>query len=546
LRKLQEPIQKNSLEHWNAFFKFSTLLFCLSLVALVSFKPAFGPIDDHILTLSLLMGKPLPLFIQPSIGRFYPLNMQDWQVLSQLFTPDAQTFYTVIALQMCIFLSTLAHILKRISKSWIFVFASLFTLCASPGFAHTWYRLGVPERNIALLFLLSVCPIIRFLEAPDVTLSRISLGFGLGASALALFFKEPVFVLIGAFCLTILFQFNKNGPKYISRYAWLNLFLCLGFLCVYFYFIKSNPAQSDFIRQKRSSYGFLTNSLRVYGGFVLCNPLTAVMGPLLGIWRVVSFVKTNSWLKGDSFLAAGLGYLLVYLTLGIYTPYYLWPADLSLMLGFAFYFDELHTLNSPTPFKSHVFRLCFFTTAFLVILSAVPLGINGLVFNAFLPDNFQQTVGFIKQKVEGNPRDRKFPTYIALFGVDPETNQEPYLSFQRFLTFQGIQNTDFKIEPYSEKSTELQNYLVIVPTATQSFDSRTLDHLRSQGWQLEFSTHSMHIPNLSLQRVAKWLFRKFSQGQPTVGNGKSSSIVYTGTENDARNPNYFVLKKKAP
>ena len=92
---------------------------------LVVYRAAFSVIDDHTLTQTLLIGQHIDFFIQPNIGRFYPLDGQDLNLLSAAFGAKAAVFYAFNAL--CVFVVIfvlryamrvfIAHILESASPS---------------------------------------------------------------------------------------------------------------------------------------------------------------------------------------------------------------------------------------------------------------------------------------------------------------------------------------------------------------------------------------------------------------------------------------------
>lgn len=67
----------------------------------VAYNADFSVIDDHTLLSTLFVGKDIPFFIHPDIGRFYPLDGQELNILSAVFGVKANVFYMFNAL--CVF-----------------------------------------------------------------------------------------------------------------------------------------------------------------------------------------------------------------------------------------------------------------------------------------------------------------------------------------------------------------------------------------------------------------------------------------------------------
>ena len=72
---------------------------------LVAYNADFSVIDDHTLLSTLFVGKDIPFFIIPDIGRFFPLDGQELNILSAVFGVKASVFYMFNAL--CVFVVVL-------------------------------------------------------------------------------------------------------------------------------------------------------------------------------------------------------------------------------------------------------------------------------------------------------------------------------------------------------------------------------------------------------------------------------------------------------
>ena len=186
------------------------------------YHSAFSVIDDHILTQTLLVGQNIGFFIQPNIGRFYPLDGQELNLLSAAFGVKAAVFYTFNAL--CVFVVIfalryamrifIAHILESTSHSHkayamqkvpYVVDILLVLLLLSPSFIGSWLRLFVPERMEFVFLSLFLMSYAFVLESKNTRTSSLMLLVGLICANVSLYYKETTFAMIIAFAFVHLF-----------------------------------------------------------------------------------------------------------------------------------------------------------------------------------------------------------------------------------------------------------------------------------------------------------------------------------------------------
>lgn len=138
---------------------------CLYSIGIM-YPSGFSVIDDHTLLHTLFADKPIGFFIQPSIGRFYPLDGQDLNILSLLFGTSASVFYAFNALCVWVVIFALRYALRvflreitesaDINSSKIYYVVDILLL--SPAFIGSWLRLFVPERmEFVFLSLFLMC-----------------------------------------------------------------------------------------------------------------------------------------------------------------------------------------------------------------------------------------------------------------------------------------------------------------------------------------------------------------------------------------------------
>src|SRR5262249_44443532 len=92
------------------------LLFSILYALLCCLYTSFGPLDDHLFLNTILVGKRLPFFIAPNIGRFYPLNGQEYNIIS-LFSVSPFCFYTFNAIQFLLFSILFFRVVQQIGST---------------------------------------------------------------------------------------------------------------------------------------------------------------------------------------------------------------------------------------------------------------------------------------------------------------------------------------------------------------------------------------------------------------------------------------------
>ena len=80
------------------FFGVFLVFYCFVLIA----RANFGVVDDHSFINTIFVGKWLDFFIIPGNGRFFPLDAQEYNLVS-VINNSAIAFYSFNALELVIF-----------------------------------------------------------------------------------------------------------------------------------------------------------------------------------------------------------------------------------------------------------------------------------------------------------------------------------------------------------------------------------------------------------------------------------------------------------
>ena len=167
---------------------------------------------DNDFFLETAAGRSLPPMIWPNVGRFFPLQMQEFNFLRHIST--TALFYQLIVLaQLGLFCWLILISLAQIARAWRII-AVVMLLCSNSigiVFADPIY----PERNIVFALAVFVVAAQRVDEKP----SRLNFIFGTVAAQLAIYYKEPMFLFFATFAFArLLLDWLRARP---AGWSWL-------------------------------------------------------------------------------------------------------------------------------------------------------------------------------------------------------------------------------------------------------------------------------------------------------------------------------------
>lgn len=436
----------------------------------MAFGANFGVIDDHTLVETLLRGEIIPFFIQPSIGRFYPLDGQELNLLSLIFAPNAAVFYTFNALCVLIVIGALRYALRvllpiilqqdtesthlnfaqissaqanftqactestRPNKLHFVIDITLLVLLFSPAFATAWLRLFVPERMefvFLSLFMLSYAFVWDCKYAHRATLQNLAFIMSLICANIALYYKETAFAMVFAFG----FGMAVCGWKSQSaRLKGLHIGLMLSALVWFVVYCAIMFAYKDTSgRYGETHYESWLVILKM--GFMgLCHE-PFLYGLTFGalFYRIYAlFVRKKGFNPLlDSAILASCTLLLEYFVLRLGgSLHYCLPAYIFGLVVIAYCFYNWWQILYGKIWL--IVLLCFF------VGNSMFAFIYHFAHYKFVPNNFQATLQFMSDYTHKYPNTR-----IFLEGVDRVNGVEVYVSFDRWLRFYGASDYDF-------------------------------------------------------------------------------------------------------
>lgn len=516
----------------------------------MSYGSALAVVDDHTLTKYLLIGQNIPLthHIIPEIGRFFPLNGQDLNVLSAIFGASASVFYgfnalcvLVVGLCLSYALATLLPIIAphtKNPKTTAYILTALFIL--TPAFCGSWFRLFVPER-MEFVFLSIMLASYAFVANNRGALSVIALIIGALSAMIACFYKETCFILIGGFAfMHLLLTFiNKHYASHcavpnrkLMVFDVLLLCACVVWVLAYYIFV---------IAQKTTSgrYGdTLHNPLIVFAKnlftYIMNEPFLFVLVPLLFFYRVFVAVRTYKVSPKsapfipilDSSLCACVAFIGAYLVLNISSAHYPLP-------GYIFGLVALSTIPALWTHLSGFVRKAF---AVVIALCAGIFVSNSLFYSAHTiahykaaGQNLQSSLAFFSSQNQ--------PVTIMLDGVDCSLieKSEVCYSFEQWLRFSGVQASiipDRDMYNPLRKSSEQDSssldssalesktaqYLILTPYSSNFVNSDYIAHLDSTYKRIYHADFGLNLGFVGIKTLMKYVLAKDSSNLVFSGN----------------------------
>jgi hypothetical protein len=524
----------------------------LFIMVMVSYAVAlptganFGVIDDHEVLDSLLSGRTLDFYVNPEIGRFFPLDGQEYNIIS-LFSLSPVAFYTYNMVQFLIVVFLMLKIvdlcLAGVNKNnlaYIIVLLVIF----SPGFVSAWFRLLMGERGQVLFFLIFFLLYLLYQKEQKV----IYFISGFLAANLALYYKEPGFLMLGAlgfFHLAFGWKILNKRQKLFDALLMASATI---FVMVYFFVI--------FLKKGHYSYGdtpysFIIVFTKNTFNYVLSDPFLIILLFVLVIYRfyVILMKKEHLDALHDATLLSGTIYVLAFLKLNIWSYHYLLPAYVFATFGI------VHFLVKEKYINRIVIKAAVCIALVLFIFNALPVGIHLISSYKNIPNNFQNTLTYLTDYIR---RDRERVT-IYLDGVDRGNSMEVYYSFIKYLAYKHVNPDQFDLksdipsnnallfskgDPQSPFTVfrdptptqiEAGDLLLVTPYTVKFVDQRYIDNLMGNYELLYHAESILAIPNIGMKSLIKYLVMRPDR-QPIHEIMFSTNIFAW--------PDFYIFRKK--
>lgn len=308
-------------------------LFLGGYIAMTLVWEDFALYDDSQFTLYSLRGIDFPAPVSPQDGRFFPLGLQEFNLIGH-FTKTVAGYHAFPILEILVLTSVLLLLDDQLSIAGRVVLA--MSVLISPSAVVSFMGLIYPERNI-LVLLACLTLFVRLFEQTR------SPGWAVAAVVAAqfmLYLKEPVFLLLlgfaGARLILRARSSNRSFNWLRDEASRLDLFIAvLSVMFLAFYAVEMLPHPSaQYLVDRRLSP---VDAVRFY---LNADPLAWVFaaGALARMCRIICG-KAKPLLLWDGLACGGLVYFGAYLGMRIVSSYFLAPVDLiaALYLGHLLY-----------------------------------------------------------------------------------------------------------------------------------------------------------------------------------------------------------------
>ena len=371
--------------------------------------------DDSLFTLGTLAGHNIAPFIWPDQGRFFPLCLQEYNVVRHV-TSSVTGYHTVRIVQLllsCVILLILDDQLSIGARVALIVMAVI-----TPSVLISFNGLIYSEANL-ILFLVCFAWCVKSFEQ---TRSKIWAAGALVSLQFMLYYKETVFLLVLAFAVGRLilrcWRADKAGWDLARlREPESRLDMCFAGMAVLFllyYLVAMFP-------KYRTSYEdvFHLPFLQVVSGYLKID-LLAWIFVAVALARILLIVrgKVPPSLLWDGLAFGAVAYVAGYLALRMQSAYYFAPVDLIAVL----YLGRLTLLCWGRVGTGS--RLCALALLILVLFQDLSLSAFRMYERKNVIHAKAEIARVIKARYENNPQNVKrlffpfaHPTQLAEFGA---------------------------------------------------------------------------------------------------------------------------------
>lgn len=435
------------------------ILFLISYIYLILYNEDFAYYDESQYLLTTLRGRNFPAPIWISQGRFWPLGHQEFNLI-RLLTQAPVGYHIFPILQLLIVVATLFIFLIDFPVGFRISLITIITI--TPSFVISFFGLVYPERNIIFCLIILLACFQYFIKTRCI----IYFCATLIAAQFALYYKEPIFLLIGGFAGTRLllqvfwersllqrrgyYQFFKTHCLEVGLLILTGIYLLL-YLSIFLPYMNFEYARSI----STDMFSILVSYLKL--NLLLDIFIVTLISRL--IYLIYSRQLPNSF--WDSLAVGTFLYFLSYIKLQIFNSYYMAPVDFIAIL-------YLGQLVYPW-FKKKKVAYSLITT--LVIFLIVGRNTAYSFYNIAARKNFingkTQLTKFISEYTKkGNGRHR-----ILFF---PYSTGYDIMEISAFLEYKGLKLA--KHDP--PKSTDK---LILTVKSPEQFpvENRCIDYERS-------------------------------------------------------------------
>lgn len=502
------------------------ILFCVGII--IYSRYSFN-LDDIAWWLNIFHNIPIENNIHLDLGRFYPLAFLDLNLLMKI-SNSPYLFFSFNAIIVFV-IGVLFYKLLKLNN--IHYKLLIFIICFfNVGFITINIGICYPER-VLILFIVIFIICSYYAQYSN----KYAIILGIISANIAIYLKEPAFVVIGLFGLfhIIYHFFNRCYSRIFLFYNIALVISAFIFISIYVFYVSPQIVVSyndNILNQEALDHKeyiiFLAKGLF---NFTIENPFLMILLPFVAITKILFFkyFRLNPFL--DSLLFGGFLYLLVYLKLQIFTNYYLAPIYFIVSFSLAYYVKRYKIYKYIA-----LFCLLFYTINTLPqsIWTFISLKKDGVAFHLSLDfvDKYTKTA------------NDKVNIYFDGIGRGENYNDHYWVYFIRYL--EEVYSADnFDIKTKDENSSNLllkplhfvfdkdskysiynsfrvdkpkKGDLIILNNFTNKYINKEYIENMNKDYSLIYKTNLLGLPQINLKTMIKYLL-------------KDSNIQYTQNSN---------------
>lgn len=441
------------------------VIFLAAYISLMFYKEDFAYYDNVVLTNFSLIGQPYWMPIWRDQGRFWPLGFQEYNFLA-LLGKNGLVYRSFSIFQLLTVLFCANKILFKL-PTW-YRFLTMIFVTTIPSFVISFFGFIYPERNVVFwLAILVACA--QYLHRSEPDYPRLGLYGMLISAQFCLYYKEPVFILIGAFAGSrIILNGLLVGRDRLHRGKCFDLIkatygdLGLIVLSAIFFILY----QVEVARYVVSRYHWYAgeSSFDTFLNYLSNNFLLSTF--LVTFIARVGYLLFNKKYPDQLWDPLALGaalYFLAFVRLNMYQNYYMAPVDLIAALYVSYFIFQ--AFSKPVRQQFRIRRYALVATAVaigtLIVNQNIQQSSFAILFRKTLIHGNVQLAQALSQYAKSSQNER-----TTLFFPDP-IEPTSIANFAAYLQYKGI-NLYSESSPHSG-STENNAVLSGPSQLTQSF-----------------------------------------------------------------------------
>ena len=477
--------------------------YCLGMV--VYSRYTFN-LDDIWMWLNIYEGKAIFNGYNPESGRFFPLASLDLNLL-MYFTNNPYVYFVFNAILVGYFGVLLWRILSIITgggRLWL----RIVLLCGflfHPGFVTIMLGICYPERMQIIFLLVFVLASLRFYQVAKCRYAWL----GFISANLALYYKEPTFLMIGCFgfvglCIAYVRGLGRIAcGYYASLVASASVYLGIYLVAIYPKITKIYQRVELSVREEWLAFA------RGIFNFTLNEVFLFVLLPSIVAYRIFLIVRKKSQIHilWDSLLLCSLLYVGAFLKLKLFENYYLLPVYI-VSFGSMVYFLFIEGYV-----KIVFFRIVTIICMVVFLINTIPQGIN--VYSVLKSGGvkFHSAMQFIATQA------KDVPTLYLYFDGNGDRkkfyDRSYWIYFDEYL--KKIYDTHNVVVKFDITQAKKGDFILLNQSTSKMVDLQYLAQMGGK-YQLVYVSEWFSLPYIGLKPLIKYLFNSQKIKDAVYGN----------------------------